>query len=368
MLRKPSWSVTAVPALGIALVAVYTSQASHAAPETSKAAPEASQAAAETCLSAPNGAAPKGQHWYYHLDRATQRKCWYLHETIASPTAGAVKPSARADSSARPAAPVETARPTKRGASSQPQRDASAQPTGASSAESDTSSHTDEATAAIAAPAPVNTKTAAPLEPVSEAAAARSAATVWPDTAPPASGGVQEADATPSGSAPAVASNAADTGATPLDEAVAQHDTKPVTATPDKPSTSSIGQDLLIIALAAALAGAVSVAFVVIRRRKSVKAKFADIIAVVAALAAAVSANVAALRRRERAKATPADFISGFGTKTDRQSVGKSTLQSCKAESPQSVPLVPEQLTMARPFVAPRRQERENRHRRAAAE
>ncbi len=33
------------------------------------------------CLSEPKGASPKGQHWYYHLDRATQRKCWYLRLT-----------------------------------------------------------------------------------------------------------------------------------------------------------------------------------------------------------------------------------------------------------------------------------------------
>ena len=34
--------------------------------------------AAETCLAAPKGAAPQGSHWYYRLDRATQRKCWRL--------------------------------------------------------------------------------------------------------------------------------------------------------------------------------------------------------------------------------------------------------------------------------------------------
>lgn len=34
---------------------------------------------ADDCLAAPKGAAPQGQHWYYHFDRATRRKCWYLH-------------------------------------------------------------------------------------------------------------------------------------------------------------------------------------------------------------------------------------------------------------------------------------------------
>jgi hypothetical protein len=30
------------------------------------------------CLPAPNSPAPKGSHWYYHLNRATQQKCWYV--------------------------------------------------------------------------------------------------------------------------------------------------------------------------------------------------------------------------------------------------------------------------------------------------
>jgi hypothetical protein len=34
-------------------------------------------ARAEDCLAAPNSPAPQGTHWYYRLDWATQRKCWY---------------------------------------------------------------------------------------------------------------------------------------------------------------------------------------------------------------------------------------------------------------------------------------------------
>jgi hypothetical protein len=33
---------------------------------------------AEDCLAAPDGPAPQGKHWYYHLNRTTQRKCWYV--------------------------------------------------------------------------------------------------------------------------------------------------------------------------------------------------------------------------------------------------------------------------------------------------
>ena len=35
-------------------------------------------ARADDCLIAPNSSAPQGRHWYYHLDRSNQRKCWYL--------------------------------------------------------------------------------------------------------------------------------------------------------------------------------------------------------------------------------------------------------------------------------------------------
>jgi len=34
--------------------------------------------ATEACLSGPKGAAPKGSHWYYRIDHATKRNCWYV--------------------------------------------------------------------------------------------------------------------------------------------------------------------------------------------------------------------------------------------------------------------------------------------------
>ena len=43
--------------------------ASHGAP---------AEAEAEKCLSGPQGAAPAGGHWYYRVDRATKRACWYI--------------------------------------------------------------------------------------------------------------------------------------------------------------------------------------------------------------------------------------------------------------------------------------------------
>jgi len=34
--------------------------------------------AADDCLPAPKGETPAGSHWYYRIDRTTQRHCWYL--------------------------------------------------------------------------------------------------------------------------------------------------------------------------------------------------------------------------------------------------------------------------------------------------
>jgi hypothetical protein len=34
--------------------------------------------AADECLSGPKGQTPSGGHWYYRIDRATKRHCWYL--------------------------------------------------------------------------------------------------------------------------------------------------------------------------------------------------------------------------------------------------------------------------------------------------
>lgn len=39
-------------------------------------------ARADNCLAAPKTTAPQGQHWYYHIDRASRRKCWYLHTAV----------------------------------------------------------------------------------------------------------------------------------------------------------------------------------------------------------------------------------------------------------------------------------------------
>jgi hypothetical protein len=49
--------------------------------------------AADECLSGPKGQTPQGGHWYYRIDRATKRHCWYLADEHA-PQAAAPNSSA----------------------------------------------------------------------------------------------------------------------------------------------------------------------------------------------------------------------------------------------------------------------------------
>jgi hypothetical protein len=57
-------------------------------------------ARADDCLTAPNSPAPQGTHWYYHVDRTNQRKCWYARASSQP----AQQAAAQATSEAAPAA------------------------------------------------------------------------------------------------------------------------------------------------------------------------------------------------------------------------------------------------------------------------
>ena len=37
------------------------------------------EAKGDECRAKPDGTAPAGLHWYYRVDRANNRHCWYLH-------------------------------------------------------------------------------------------------------------------------------------------------------------------------------------------------------------------------------------------------------------------------------------------------
>ncbi len=64
--------------------------------------------AADDCISRPNAPPPQGSHWYYRVERTTQRQCWYLgaEGTRARPR------ERQAGSPARPPASNRISQPT----------------------------------------------------------------------------------------------------------------------------------------------------------------------------------------------------------------------------------------------------------------
>lgn len=62
--------------------------------------------AADECLSGPKGAAPRGSHWYYRVDRATKKNCWYVRaESKPAPSvnSSATLPLPQAEAPLQPA-------------------------------------------------------------------------------------------------------------------------------------------------------------------------------------------------------------------------------------------------------------------------
>ena len=81
-------------------------------------------ARADDCLAAPNSPAPPGSHWYYRMDWAKQRKCWYLRapgqpsqqaaaqvEPEAAPSASVAAPSIATPVAAAPVGAANSATP-----------------------------------------------------------------------------------------------------------------------------------------------------------------------------------------------------------------------------------------------------------------
>ena len=62
--------------------------------------------AADDCLAAPNAETPAGGHWYYRIDRATKRHCWYLR-TEGETASQAAAPNASAAATPVAAAPMQ---------------------------------------------------------------------------------------------------------------------------------------------------------------------------------------------------------------------------------------------------------------------
>src|SRR6516162_6086703 len=68
-------------------------------------------ARADDCLAEPNSPAPAGSHWYYRLDKATQRKCWYIHAKDQSVQPAAAQATSD-PASLPPASPIPPKKPT----------------------------------------------------------------------------------------------------------------------------------------------------------------------------------------------------------------------------------------------------------------
>jgi hypothetical protein len=62
--------------------------------------------AADNCLSGPKGALPAGSHWYYRVDRATKRQCWYLGEAQNKTAKAAARQNSSSSASVEADSPV----------------------------------------------------------------------------------------------------------------------------------------------------------------------------------------------------------------------------------------------------------------------
>lgn len=65
--------------------------------------------AAPDCLARPGQQSGPGTHWYYYIDRATRRRCWYLKQVETTRTTEETTPAnAGTTRSAEPTAPANT--------------------------------------------------------------------------------------------------------------------------------------------------------------------------------------------------------------------------------------------------------------------
>jgi hypothetical protein len=67
-MHMPSRTAKFVSAAFAGILAGVTTASNGAAPAT------------DNCLSGPKDQAPQGSHWYYRIEHATQRHCWYLKD------------------------------------------------------------------------------------------------------------------------------------------------------------------------------------------------------------------------------------------------------------------------------------------------
>jgi hypothetical protein len=187
--------------------------------------------AADDCLSAPKDQASNGSHWYYHIDRATKRHCWYLKDakqSAAAETAPSAKPiSPNAEAATQRSISDAHAELPAPAAIEQPKRSDGLAPAIAADASIATTA-AEAQRSVIASRWPEQPATGSPAVPVSTAD--NSAVTSPPDS-----------DATPTAAAPAAATFAA-------------------ADSPPEKTSESIQTLLLVILGALALAGLIGAA------------------------------------------------------------------------------------------------------------
>jgi hypothetical protein len=130
--------------------------------------------AADECITKPNSTPPQGSHWYYRVDRATRRQCWYLGaegEKVRARQVGSrmksaapkVPPQSTPPRSTPPQSTVQTPEETK-AAEPAPAQTASADATHAPTMAREAPADVDDPAAAFSTRWPALPKPADPVE------------------------------------------------------------------------------------------------------------------------------------------------------------------------------------------------------------
>jgi hypothetical protein len=191
------------------------------------------------CLAAPKGETPPGSHWFYRVDHANKRNCWYLRSE------GGQSQAAPQNASQVPSTPA-AAKPSAVDAHAELRAQASREGGVAVSP-------------AAAASSPANTQrsTPWPATPPVEAAPAAAAAPRWPEPA--------ATNPAPSSAAPAAANPADNPPQATTDLPVAAAVSAP--ADPPAPIHLALMPGLIVAALGA-MAFAIAVTVLIARRRR----------------------------------------------------------------------------------------------------
>lgn len=200
---------------------------------------------ADSCLSGPKGATPEGSHWYYRIDRATKRQCWYLKDENGKVSrAEPEDPSPRADAVPPPVSPPRSAS-TQRSIANARAELTSPQ----TRAEQEPNIFTGQRVPAAAAGA-ANLENNQPANAADDNAGRSVVASRWPEASPVSS---SLSAATPTGDSSAMAQTNPETELSP---AAAEVPVAAADAPSEKPS-GSVQMLLIVMAGALAVAGVI---------------------------------------------------------------------------------------------------------------